>query len=614
MLNDRKIKNKILRRVLILGSFKLIVFSAIIGRLYKLQVVDSEKYKTLSDSNRISIKFHVPSRGKIIDAQGNIIADNKNVYSLTYSYYNRNNIDSVLKSLKNLLNINDEEMVLIFERINNLNKNQKTILLKEYLSWKELSIIYVNIDALPGVRINTASIREYSRGSYYAHTVGYTSYFGDKNKNADYEQNIPFLLKGKNGIEKIYDSFLKGVPGKEEIEVNATGNYVRRLSMITSKPGKDIQLTINSEVQDYAHKAIGPNIGAALVLDAKNGDIICSASTPSYDPNIFSKTLYESSWEKIINSPNAPLVNRPINGLYPPGSTFKPVVALAALQNGLITDKDKIYCNGTYVLGNRKFHCWKNSGHGYLNLSDAIAQSCDVFFYDLALRLGIDKISETAKLLGFGKYYDEYYGIPKSIVPNKKWKKDNFNESWQKGETLNVGIGQGFLLSTPLELAIMTGNIINNGNIISPNIIKSISGENIKNDNLNKGNNFNIEHLNIVKNAMYKVMNSPKGTAWKSRISDEDFQIAGKTGTSQVRIISAKEREAGIIKNEDLPYEKRDHALFIGFAPFKNPKYITTVILEHAGGGASYAAPVARDLLIATRKVIEGKDTEISVS
>ena len=614
MLNDRKIKNKILRRVLILGSFKLIVFSAIIGRLYKLQVVDSEKYKTLSDSNRISIKFHVPSRGKIIDAQGNIIADNKNVYSLTYSYYNRNNIDSVLKSLKNLLNINDEEMVLIFERINNLNKNQKSILLKEYLSWKELSIIYVNIDALPGVRINTASIREYSRGSYYAHTVGYTSYFGDKNKNADYEQNIPFLLKGKNGIEKIYDSFLKGVPGKEEIEVNATGNYVRRLSMITSKPGKDIQLTINSEVQDYAHKAIGPNIGAALVLDAKNGDIICSASTPSYDPNIFSKTLYESSWEKIINSPNAPLVNRPINGLYPPGSTFKPVVALAALQNGLITDQDKIYCNGTYVLGNRKFHCWKNSGHGYLNLSDAIAQSCDVFFYDLALRLGIDKISETAKLLGFGKYYDEYYGIPKSIVPNKKWKKDNFNESWQKGETLNVGIGQGFLLSTPLELAIMTGNIINNGNIISPNIIKSISGQNIKNNNVNKGNNFNIEHLNIVKNAMYKVMNSPKGTAWKSRISDEDFQIAGKTGTSQVRIISAKEREAGIIKNEDLPYEKRDHALFIGFAPFKNPKYITTVILEHAGGGASYAAPVARDLLIATRKVIEGKDTEISVS
>ena len=614
MLNDKQIKNKILRRVLLLGSFKLIVFSVIIGRLYKLQVVDREKYKTLSDSNRISIKFHAPSRGKILDSQGNIIADNKDVYSLTYNILYLDNIYSVLKSLKNLINLNDEEIRLINERINNINKNQQSILLKEYLSWKELSIIYVNLDTLQGVSINSASIREYSRGSYYAHIVGYTSYFGDKNKNADYEKNIPFFLKGKNGIEKIYDSFLKGVPGKEEIEVNAKGRYVRRLSMIKSKPGKDIQLTVNSEIQDYAHKAIGSNIGAALVLDAKNGDIICSTSTPSYDPNIFSKTLLDSNWEKIINSANAPLVNRSINGLYPPGSTFKPVVALAALQNGLITDKDKIHCSGTYVLGNRKFHCWKKSGHGNLNLSDAIAQSCDVFFYELALRLGIDKISETAKLLGFGKYYDEYYGIPKSIVPNKKWKKDNFNESWQKGETLNVGIGQGFLLSTPLELAIMTGNLINNGKIISPNIIKSISGEKIKNDNLNKGNNFNIEHLNIIKNAMYKVINSPKGTAWKSRINDEDFQIAGKTGTSQVRIISAKERETGIIKNEDLPYEKRDHALFIGFAPFDNPKYITTVILEHAGGGASYAAPIARDLLIATRKVIEGIDTEISVS
>ena len=614
MLNDKKIKNKILRRVLLFGSFKLIVFSAIIGRLYKLQVVDSEKYKTLSDNNRISVKFHAPSRGKITDSEGNIIADNKNVYSLSYSFINFNNIDSILKSLKNLININDEEIRLIYERINNLNKNQNSILLKEYLSWKELSIIYVNIDDLPGVSVNSNSIREYSRGSYYAHTVGYTSYFGDKNKNADYEKNIPFLLKGKNGIEKIYNSFLKGVPGKEEIEVNAKGKYIRRLSMIKSKPGKDVQLTINSKVQDYAYKAIGSNVGAALVLDAKNGDIICSVSTPSYDPNIFSKTLHDSSWERIINSPNAPLINRSINGLYPPGSTFKPVVALAALQNGLISSRDTIHCSGTYVLGNRKFHCWQKSGHGNLNLSDAIAQSCDVFFYDLALRLGIDKISETAKLLGFGKYYDDYYGIPKSIVPNKKWKKDNYNESWQKGETLNVGIGQGFLLSTPLELAIMTGNIINDGNIISPNIIKSISGENIKNNILNKANNFNIEHLNIIKNAMYKVMNSPKGTAWKSRTSDEDFQIAGKTGTSQVRIISAKERETGIIKNEDLPYEKRDHALFIGFAPFKNPKYITTVILEHAGGGASYAAPIARDLLIATRKVIEGIDTDISVS
>ena len=425
---------------------------------------------------------------------------------------------------------------------------------------------------------------------------------------------MPFFLKGQNGIEKIYDNYLKGIPGTEEIEVNAKGKFVRRLSFIKSKPGKDIQLTINSELQDYGHNVIGPNIGAVLVLNAKNGDILCSASSPSYDPNIFSKTLNTKSWNNILNSANAPLINRPIKGLYPPGSTFKPVVALAALKYGLIDSNEKIFCNGTYVLGDRNFHCWKKHGHGKLNLLNAMAQSCDTYFYDLALRLGIDKIADTAKLLGFGKYYDDYYGISKSIIPNKEWKKNNFNERWQKGETLNVGIGQGFLLSTPLELAIMTGNLINNGNIIIPNIIKSISGENLNYNKNIKKNNFNIEHLNIVKKAMYRVMNTPNGTAWKSRIDDRGFKIAGKTGTSQVRIISAKERETGIIKNEDLPFEKRDHALFTGFAPYENPKYITTVILEHAGGGASKAAPLAKKLLIKSRKIIEGLDTDPTVS
>ncbi|MBH87565.1 MAG: penicillin-binding protein 2 [Pelagibacterales bacterium] len=614
MLNDKRIKNKILRRVLLVGSLKLVVFAAIIGRLYKLQVIDRDKYKTLSDKNRINLKFHAPLRGKITDSTGKIIANNKSVYSLTYSYSYIHNFESTLAKLIKLINFNDLELDIIQREIINIKMTNKNIILKEYLSWKELSIIYVNIEDLPGVNIKSSSIREYSRGSYFAHTIGYTSYIKDKNTEIGIEKKMPFFLKGQNGIEKIYDNYLKGIPGTEEIEVNAKGKFVRRLSFIKSKPGKDIQLTINSELQDYGHNVIGPNIGAVLVLNAKNGDILCSASSPSYDPNIFSKTLNTKSWNNILNSANAPLINRPIKGLYPPGSTFKPVVALAALKYGLIDSNEKIFCNGTYVLGDRNFHCWKKHGHGKLNLLNAMAQSCDTYFYDLALRLGIDKIADTAKLLGFGKYYDDYYGISKSIIPNKEWKKNNFNERWQKGETLNVGIGQGFLLSTPLELAIMTGNLINNGNIIIPNIIKSISGENLNYNKNIKKNNFNIEHLNIVKKAMYRVMNTPNGTAWKSRIDDRGFKIAGKTGTSQVRIISAKERETGIIKNEDLPFEKRDHALFTGFAPYENPKYITTVILEHAGGGASKAAPLAKKLLIKSRKIIEGLDTDPTVS
>ena len=613
MLNDKRIKNKVVRRVLLIGSFKLLVFSAIIGRLYKLQVVDREKYKTLSDSNRISLVFHAPSRGKIIDSLGNTIANNRKVYALIYDYSKLDLINTIDK-IKSLINLNDETVNLILNKIKSVEIIDNTVILKEYLSWKELSIIYVNLPDLPGVTIKTSSIREYTKGSFYAHTVGYTSYFNEKNSEINFTKNIPFFLKGKNGIEKVYDSYLRGVPGREEVEVNASGKFIRRLSLVKSIPGKDVQLTINSDLQDFAHGAIGSNIGAVLVLDAKNGDILCSASSPSFDPNIFSKKLDNQSWNKIINSMNAPLINRPINGLYPPGSTFKPVVALAALKFGVISKDEKIFCNGIYTLGNRNFHCWKEVGHGNLNLEDAIAQSCDVYFYELALRLGINKIAETARLLGFGEFYDDYYGISKSIIPDKKWKKDNFNEKWQKGETLNVGIGQGFLLSTPLELAIMTANIINKGNLIKPNIVKSISGEKVDNDKLTVRSNFKLEHLDIIKKAMYQVINSPKGTAWKSRVNDKDFNISGKTGTSQVRIISKEERESGIIKNEDLPFEKRDHALFVGFAPYNNPKYITTVILEHAGGGASNAAPMARDILVKARKIIEGIDTDISVS
>ena len=613
MLNDKRIKNKVVRRVLLIGSFKLLVFSAIIGRLYKLQVVDREKYKTLSDSNRISLVFHAPSRGKIIDSLGNTIANNRKVYALVYDFSKLDLIKTINK-IKSLINLNDETVNLILNKIKSAEIIDNTVILKEYLSWKELSIIYVNLPDLPGVTIKTSSIREYTKGSFYAHTVGYTSYFNDKNSEINFTKNIPFLLKGKNGIEKVYDSYLRGVPGREEVEVNASGKFIRRLSLVKSIPGKDVQLTINSDLQDFAHGAIGSNIGAVLVLDAKNGDILCSASSPSFDPNIFSKKLDNQSWNKIINSMNAPLINRPINGLYPPGSTFKPVVALAALKFGVISKDEKIFCNGIYTLGNRNFHCWKEVGHGNLNLEDAIAQSCDVYFYELALRLGINKIAETARLLGFGEFYDDYYGISKSIIPDKKWKKDNFNEKWQKGETLNVGIGQGFLLSTPLELAIMTANIINKGNLIKPNIVKSISGEKVDNDKLTVRSNFKLEHLDIIKRSMYQVINSPKGTAWKSRVNDKDFNISGKTGTSQVRIISKEERESGIIKNEDLPFEKRDHALFVGFAPYNNPKYITTVILEHAGGGASNAAPMARDILVKARKIIEGIDTDISVS
>ena len=610
MFNEKKIRDKVIRRIILIGGFKLLIFSIITGRLYKLQVVDRQKYKTLANNNRINIVLHAPIRGKILDSKGTIIADNRKIFTLTLNPSLINNTPLVINSIKSLININEQEIKLFYIA---LKKSKESILipLKKYLSWKEVSIIQVNRHRLEGVNIELSFIREYNRGSYYAHILGYTSNNSGKYSKSKY--NGKFTI-GKTGIEKVYDSYLRGIPGIEQIEVNAKGDYVRRLNLEKSKEGNNVQLTINSELQDYTHKMIGPNIGAALIIDANNGDILSSASSPSYDPNIFSKNLKESDWQDIINSQNSPLINRAINGLYPPGSTFKPVVALAALKYGIIKATDKFFCNGLYTLGNRDFHCWNRTGHGKVNLTDAIAQSCDVYFYEIAHKLGIERIAETAKLLGFGSYYDEYFGVSKSIVPNKKWKEKNYDEKWQKGETLNVGIGQGFLLSTPLELAIMTANLINDGKIIEPRIVKTLSTNAISDNSIKKFNSFKIEHLNIIKKSMYSAVNTAKGTAWKSRSIDKEFSISGKTGTSQVRIISTKERETGIIKNKDLPFNKRDHALFIGFAPFKKPKYITAVVLEHAGGGSANAAPIGRDLLIASRKVIEGIDTKSIVS
>ena len=608
MYNAKKIKNKIIRRVVILGSFKLLIFSVIISRLYKLQVIDRQKYKTLANKNRIDLVLHAATRGKVMDSEGGIIADNRKIFTVNLNPHLIKDIDLTVNTLKNLINISDKDTKIFYSKLKELEKSRISIPLKRYLSWNELSIISVNKPKLVGVNIEFYSIREYRRGSYYAHILGYTSnHFDSFNK----DKIISNDLAGISGIEKIYDSYLRGVPGIEQIEVNAQGNYVRRLDIEKSKTGYNLQVTINSKLQDFTHKKISSNIGAALIIDASNGDLLSSVSSPSYDPNIFSKTLSNSDWQKIISSENAPLINRPIKGLYPPGSTFKPVVALAALKYGVIKKTDKIFCNGFYTLGNRDFHCWNKAGHGNVNITDAMAESCDVYFYEIALKLGIERIAETANLLGFGSYYDDFFGIPKSIVPNKKWKNDKYNEKWQKGETLNVGIGQGFLLSTPLELAIMTANLINGGKIIRPNIIKSLPDSTKTASPKVIYNNFKIEHLNIIKEAMFKVVNSSKGTARKSTSNDEEYPISGKTGTSQVREISMAERATGIIKNKDLPLNKRDHALFIGFAPFNKPKYITAVVLEHAGGGSASAAPIGRDLLIASRKIIEGIDTNL---
>ena len=609
---DRK---KLHRRAAIFLTLKLLFFTIIIGRLYKLQVIDSKKYKTLADENRIKLIIHMPERGKIYDENGLILASNKIYYSLKMTPEQIDDLNSVIVKLNSYIDLELEEVDLI-KNVYRTYRADIPHIIKRNLDWNEVAKISTNLLNLSGIKIDTESIRYYPKSNKYFHIAGYTSRASKKELRQDNFYSYPGIKLGKSGVELTFEKFLRGFPGNEEVEVNSRGKIIRQLSIKNSIKGSDVYLTLNTKLQEHTISRLGTNIAAAVVIDVNNGNIISSVSTPSFNPNVFSQSLSEEEWKKISTAQFSPLLDKTVQGLYPPGSIFKIVIAIAALKYGVINSSEKIFCNGKYKLGTDEFHCWKKNGHGNVNLIKAIAESCDNYFYEISLRLGIEKIYKEAKNLGVGRVYKHFLQQVEGIVPNKSWKEKNFGEPWQKGETLNTGIGQGYVLLTPVEIGIMTSIIVNGGKIIRPNIIRGIKKgeEDIKIDNTFKTNNHNLyenKHLNIVKKGMFNVVNTRKGTAWKSRVADEKYIIGGKTGTSQVRKISLEEREKGIIKNEDLPWSKRDHALFIGFAPYDKPKFVTVVVVEHGGSGAKVAAPIGRDLLIASREILLGEKTKL---
>ena len=402
---------------------------------------------------------------------------------------------------------------------------------------------------------------------------------------------------GKVGIEKGLDKYLRGQVGLGKFEVNASGKIIRKLAEEPSSSGKDIHLTIDSNLQKFSMLRIKEYSASAVVIDLSNGGIICMASNPSYDPNKFVEGISQKDWDILLQSKNQPLANKAISGNYPPGSTFKMIVAIAALEDNLINPEDLFECNGFYELEQRKFHCWKYSGHGSTNLLKGIEESCDVYFYNLAERIGIERIAKTARKFGIGITPNlPLSGISKGLIPSKSWKKNNKNQSWFTGDTLNSGIGQGYILSTPIQIAIMTARIAT-GLEIKPSLIKAIDGKPVKYDK-HKLLDIKKSTLDIIRQAMFGVVNNKTGTAFNSRLINETKIFAGKTGTSQIRQISEQERNKGIIKNQDLPRNQRDHALFTGYAPFTNPKFSVSIVVEHGGGGGKVAAPIARDILL----------------
>ena len=408
---------------------------------------------------------------------------------------------------------------------------------------------------------------------------------------------IPDFQVGRYNVEARMERVLRGRAGTKRVEVNAGGRVMRELDRDPPDPGGDLQLTIDAGLQNYVEARLSGESAGAIVMDCQSGEILALGSTPTFDPNLFVRGISTAAWNGLNNDRYRPLANKATQGLYPPGSTYKMIVALAALEAGVITPDETVFCPGHMDVGDRRFHCWSRGGHGRVNLIESISQSCDVYFYELAQRVGIEAMSAMAKRLGCGVRHDlPMSGIAEGLAPTMQWKAQNRGAAWVVGDSLNASIGQGFVLSSPLHLAVMTARLAT-GRAIVPTLIRSIDGISQLPD---QAADIGIDagHLQLVQRGMWQVNNDRRGTAYSSRVEVADYAIAGKTGTSQVRNITAAERASGVISNADLPWERRDHALYVGYAPYDNPRYACSVIVEHGGGGSAVAAPIARDILL----------------
>ncbi len=576
------------RRTFFLFLLKLSLFTAVGWRIYNLQILDSSKYQTLSKKNQIDLEIIFPLRGKIFDRNNILIAKNEKVYDVYLIPENTKSINNTLNVLSKFIDIDFAKRRKIIELTSTVKKFEK-IKIFENISWSNLEKIETNKYNLEGIFIAEDYLRIYPYKEVFSHLLGYISKPNQKELSLPFISKMPNLDIGKEGLEKSFNPLLVGKAGQREIEVNSTGRIIREISKVDSTQGKELHISVDSRIQEYSVNLLKSyRAGSINVINIKNGEILCMASTPTYDPNKIIKKPNKEYWESILSNSLSPLTNRSLQGLYSPGSTFKMIVAIAGLKYGVISSNSTHSCSGKIEFGDRLYHCWKTNGHGKMDVTDAITQSCDVFFYEISKKLGINKIAKVAEDFGLGQIFD--ISMPnqkKGIIPSKKWKKTTLGESWYAGETLISGIGQGFVLTNPFQLAVMTSIIASDGKVVEPTIIKS------KNTNFKTNSNYSKE-IKIIKKAMFKVVNENKGTAFKSRLKDVKF--AGKTGTSQVRSISLAERESDEFRKKEQEWKNRDHALFVGYIPYDDPEYAISVIIEHGGSGASTAAPIAKQV------------------
>ena len=594
------------RRAAVLAGGKLALMSLLGGRLYYLQVVEASKYRVLADENRINLRLLAPPRGRILDRFGVVLALNHQNYRLVMVPEQARDTAAVIEALAGFVPIEAGE----YERILGEIARKRAfvpITVREHLSWWQVAEIEVNAPYLPGVSIDEGRLRHYPHAAALAHVLGYVAAVSADELTGDPLLELPDFRIGKNGIEKTHDIALRGRAGSQQVEVNAHGRVIRELGRREGRPGAEVQLTLDQGLQAFAADRLAAQSASAVVLDAANGDVLALASTPSFDPNLFNQGLTHRQWNELVDNPRAPLINKTISGQYPPGSTFKVAVAAAAIDSGLVGAGHSVYCPGHMQLGNRRFHCWKRGGHGRLAMVEAISQSCDVYFYDVALKIGISRIAETARKLGLGSRLGiDLPGEATGLIPTPDWKQAVRGTPWHRGETLNAGIGQGFVLATPLQLAVMCARIANGGLAVTPRLTRAVLAPDAaappEPAPAPPALDIPAAALALVRDGMARVVNHRRGTAHRARIEDEAMAMAGKTGTSQVRRITKAERDAGIVRNEDRPWKHRDHALFLGYAPVHAPRYACAVVVEHGGGGSTVAAPMVRDILLEAQR------------
>ncbi|MEL8055637.1 MAG: penicillin-binding protein 2 [Pseudomonadota bacterium] len=608
---QRPIDSLFTRRAMIAAGVGGGLFAGLIGRLYQLQILEHERYDVLADENGVKLELAPPKRGQILDRFGRPLAAHRQAGRVSIIQEQAGNVAERLRDVARLIDLPQARQERILEKVRREARFRKVTVLDE-LTYEDFAKMSLRAPDLPGIVVEMGSTRSYPRGRDFAHVLGYVARASQtdldrlsEGSTPDERAAIRRLFKhpdmrtGRSGVERFAEEWLRGQAGFRKLETNAAGRIIREFDApeLAPKPGQDLHLTVDAELQRKAIERFGDESGAAVVMDIESGDILAFVSTPAFDPNDFVNGISQADYDLLRFNDRSPLYHKAYDGTYPPGSTYKMVVATAALEAGVIDPEERIYCPGHYRFGRNTWHCWKRGGHGPVNMHEAIKQSCDVYFYEVSRRLGIERLAEVGKKFGFGQRWElGLTGGRSGVVPNDAWKREARGEPWFEGETLNIGIGQGQMSTSPLQLALMTARIAAEGRVITPKIIGN--GPRPEAD-IPMDAALDPEHMQRMKAAMFGVTSEGGGTALRSGdLGLGGPRLAGKTGTAQVRRISAAERASGNIRGGDeIDRKLRDHALFVAYAPHDDPKYAISVIVEHGEGGSRTAAPIARDIM-----------------